>query len=151
MWTILMTLLVYTGLSFATESLFTGTVDTVRAYLQGRPVDLRFPCRTQLWGVFVYGVSATVSFPLISLLLPAFYGLPWAVRGVAYMLGIYAWEFFWGFVQESTIGFCTWRYRDSPYRILRYNSPMHGPFWFLFGFVLEWTWLTFIPALMAAM
>lgn len=151
MWTIVMTLLVYTGLSFATESLFTGIADALRAYLRGRPVDPRFPCRTQLWGVLVYGISATMSYPLLTLVLPEFYGLHWAVRGATYMLGIYAWEFFWGYVISLIIGYCPWKYSDSRWRIWRYVNPWFAPFWFLFGFVLEWTWLTFIPALMAAM
>jgi len=151
MMTLFMALLVYTGLSFATEALFTSIADQVRARLKGKPVDLRFTGRTQLWGFLVYGVSATISYPALSAFSPGFYDLPWFIRGIVYMFGIYAWEYFWGMLQEKTIGFCTWQYRDSAYRLLRVTSPIHGPFWFIFGFVLEWTWLTFIPALMSVM
>lgn len=137
----------FTVLSFTIETLFTAIADPIRGYCRGEKIDLRFKGHTHLWGIFVYGISAATSFLFVDRVVPEFYALHWAIRGTVYMIGIYAWEYFWGAVLERILGFCPWQYTKSRHAIWRYLNPRFFGFWFGFGFVLEWVHLELVPVL----
>ena len=140
-------LIVYTIISLSTEALFSGFGDQIRRVFRRTGVDWNLPCRTWLWAVLVYGVSAAVSFPLADMLCPQFYGFHWIVRGLIFPFGVYAWEFYWGWYIETVTGKCPWEYQVSTYRIWRYIRPRYFLFWSGFGFVLEYTHLHIIHRL----
>lgn len=132
----LVALCVFTAFGLAAESVFTGFGDQVRRLRAGNPVDWTLPCRTWLWSVPVYGLSAAAGFTAISAFTPGFFGAPWYIRGLTYTASIYAWEFCWGLVIERMTGTCPWHYRGMVgYR--RFVNPRYAPFWFGFGFLLE--------------
>lgn len=143
-------LFVFTVLCFFIEAFFTGIADFIRSYFKGEKPDWHLHARTQLWGIFVFGTSAAVSYPLLDHIAPEFFVLHWAIRGAVYVIGIYAWEYFWGLVLEKLIGFCPWEYTKSQYAIWRYTSPWFCAFWFGLGFALEWIHLELIPVLAVA-
>ena len=143
-------LYLFTMISFAAESMFTAIANPIRGYFRGEELDLRLEGRTQLWGVFVYGTSAAVSFLWIDWAVPELYTLHWAIRGSIFMVGIYAWEYFWGAILERVIGFCPWQYTESKYAVWRYLNPWFFGLWFGFAFILEWVHLKLMPVLVHA-
>jgi hypothetical protein len=144
-------LLVYTILALAVESAFTGFADLYRRVRSKLPIDRKLPCRTSLWGIGVYGVSAAVGFAVMDAVFPAFFDRHWLWRGAFYVVGIYFWEFVWGWALETTLGTCPWQYRHSTWRVWRYIKPRFAGYWFAFGFVLEWAHLRAIPLFVAAL
>ncbi len=142
---VLVAFLTYAVLALAVESAFTGVADQVRRKSAGLPVDPMLPCRTSLWSIAVYGLSAAVSFPLLHRLYPAFFAWPWWLRGAVYIVGTYACEFSWGWVLERLLGTCPWQYKHSSWKIWRYIKPRYAGYWFAFGFVQEWTYLRLVP------
>jgi hypothetical protein len=139
----------FTVIGLATECCFTGVRDQVRRFRRGEPIDRLLPCTTWLWSILVFGLSAVISFPVIAAVYPEIFTWPWPLRGLIYLAGIYGWEFFWGLVLEAVIGKCPWQYMDSPKRFWRYIEPNYAGLWFLYGFVLEWTYLRLIPLLVS--
>lgn len=140
-------LVIYTIISLSTEAIFTGLGDQVRRLFQRTGIDWVLPCRTYLWAVIVYGLSGAISFPLMDVFFPKFYGLHWAIRGAVFPIGIFAWEFYWGWYIETLFKKVPWEYQHSTYRIWRYIKPRYCLFWSGFGFVLEWTHLHVIHRL----
>jgi len=138
---------VFSILCVALEAVYTGVGDQIRRYRSGEKIDLMLPCRSWLWSVPVYGISAAVSFTFIDAFVAGFYGLPWAVRGTVFVIGIYLWKLMWGIALELKLGKCPWQYVESP-RLFRYIRPRHAPFWFTLGFALEWTHAQAVPALL---
>jgi len=132
-----LSLAVYSVIALAVEAAFTSLDTLVRSIRSGRQVNWSLPGETSLGAIPVYGLSAALSYNLIGAVYPDFYAWPWPCRGLAYMIVIFAWEFFWGWLSERTLGKCPWQYRESKYRILRYNNPYYALFWFGFGFLLE--------------
>ncbi len=139
---------IYTVWALSTEALFTGFADLIRNRRAGKIYNRELPCRTSLWSILVYGVSATLAFTLIAVFVPKFFLWPWWGRGLVYMIGIYCFEFCWGAILEKLTGACPWRYRDSRWRIWRYINPEYFFLWFLFGFSLEWIKLSVLPRML---
>lgn len=139
--------LTYAVISLAAEAFFTSITHQIRRVRKREPIDWRLPGEPFLWSVFVYGLSAAVSFRLIELYHPAFFQWHWLLRGAAYMTSIYLWEYFWGWRIEALTGSCPWKYRDSPWKIWRYVNPYFFWSWYCFGFVLEFVYFRLIPVL----
>jgi len=137
----------YAGAGLLFEALFSGVFIQVERVLRGEKIDWDLPCKTYLWSILVYGLSAAVSFTLAYRCLGGFFDLHWALRGATYVLGIYLWEYFWGFLIETLTGKCPWRYRDTPRRIWRYVSPLFVPVWFGVGLMMEALYETVLPLL----
>ncbi len=138
-------LLAFTVIGLATESAFNGVRDQINRRLRGDRIDWSLPCRTWLWSILVFGLSAAISFPLLAAFCPGVFAWPWPLRGVLYALGIYAWEYLWGWVTEKILGRCPWEYERSPFPVWRYIRPRFAPLWIAYGFVLEWAHLKLIP------
>lgn len=139
--------LTYAVISLASEAFFTGITTQIRRVRKGEPIDWRLPCQPFLWSLFVYGLSAALSFRIIQIAYPAFFAWPWFLRGFAYMTSIYLWEYFWGWRIEALTGSVPWKYRESPWRVWRYVNPYYFWSWYCFGFVLEFIHLRLIPVL----
>lgn len=137
----------YAVISLASEAFFTGITTQIRRVRRKEPIDWRLPCQPFLWSIFVYGLSAALSFRLIEMWFPSFFGWPWYLRGVAYMTCIYLWEYFWGWRIEALTGSCPWKYRESPWKIWRYVNPYFFWSWYCFGFVLEFIHVRIVPML----
>lgn len=140
--------LLYTAVGISTESIFTGVADAIRGQIDGKPFDYALPCRTNLWIVPVYAVSATVAFGILGAFFPKFFHWPWWARGLVYMVGIYCFEYMWAFTLESLFDIQVWKYLDSEYRIWRYTNPYFCVFWFSFGFLLEKVRVVMLPRLL---
>ncbi len=140
--------LLYTVLGISTEAIFTAVGDIIRDQLDGKPFNWYLPCRTNLWVIPVYGVSATVAFSFIGSFTPKFFRWPWWARGLVYMFVIYGFEFMWALAIESLLGIQVWDYRHSEYRVWRYINPQFCVFWFGFGFVLEWVKVKVLPRML---
>ena len=130
-------LIVFSAAGLLFEALFSGVFFQVLHLYRGEPVDWALPCKTYLWSIPVYGLSAALCYPPAFRGLPGFFRLPWWCRGLVYMAAIYAWEYFWGAVIEGLTGVCPWRYVDSPHAVWRYISPLFAPVWFLAGLGFE--------------
>ncbi len=130
------------GLLF--EALFSGVFFQVAHLVRGESLDWALPCKTYLWSILVYGLSAAICFPPAFRHLPGFFRSPWPVRGLVYTAAIFAWEYFWGAAIEGLTGVCPWRYVDSPHAVLRYVSPFFAPVWFLVGLALERLYAAFL-------
>ncbi|HSR88850.1 MAG TPA: hypothetical protein VLK22_00430 [Candidatus Udaeobacter sp.] len=137
----------YVAVGFTAEALSTGIRDSIGAMIAGK-FDPTLPCRTNLWVVPVYALSATVGFSVLGALFPNFFRLPWRVRGLVYMLGIYCIEYVWAVLIRAVFGIEVWVYSDSEFSVLRYNNPNFFALWFLFGFVLEKIKTSVLPRLL---
>lgn len=113
-------------------------------------IDWKLPCRTSLWSIPVYAVSATFAFGVMEALYPEFFARDWWVRGIVYMICTFVFEYLWGLILEEATGECPWHYRDSKWRIWRYINPEYAALWFFFGFALEWIHLEALPVAVAA-
>ncbi len=134
--------------SLASEAFFTGVADTIRDFFAGRPFDSNLPCRTSLWSIPVYGISAAVAFTAVDLINPNFFNWAWWKRGLVYAFCTFGFEFSWGAFLEELTGTCPWLYRDSPYLALRYIKPEYFGLWFLFGFSLERIKVNILPRML---
>lgn len=140
--------LLYTALGISVEAIFTGSVDIIRDQWAGKPFDSTLPCRTSLWIIPVYGLSATIAFGIIGAFWPKLFSCNWLIRGLIYMLVIYGFEFMWALALESLLGIQVWNYENSEYRIWRYINPYFCIPWFFFGFALEKVKLVVLPRLL---
>ncbi len=113
-------------------------------------IDWTLPCRTSLWSIPVYAISATFAFNVMDAFWPEFFSLSWWERGLVYTLCTFSFEYVWGLILEELTGFCPWRYRDSKWRIWRYINPEYVLLWFGFGFALEWVHLEALPVAVLA-
>jgi len=142
-----LSLFVYTTVALAVEASFTSVGYQILAAWRRQKIDWQLPSRTSIWALPVYGLSATASFLFVGRYAPGFFDLAWPIRGLIYMLVIYAWELYWGLFTESLVGRCPWEYFGSGPRVFRYINPYYVVFWFGFGFLLERIHLHLIPLL----
>lgn len=129
--------LVYAAVGLFVESMFTAASKVRRQLKQGRPVDWHLYGETQIWSIFVYGLSAAIGFHPAVLNFLGVLNWSWPLRGLFYTFAIFTFEFFWGWIIDCLIGFCPWDYRPSRTAIKGYIELKYAPFWFVFGFILE--------------
>ncbi|MBI4669421.1 MAG: hypothetical protein HY747_09620 [Elusimicrobia bacterium] len=128
------------------EAIFKGTSKIIHDIASGRGIDWELPCKTWLWSIFVYGLSAAVCFHPAAMEFIGVLQWPWPWRGLFYAAAIFAVEFFWGCLLDKTIGFCPWDYRPARFAVRGYIRLDFAPFWFAFGFLLEKAALLFTRA-----
>ncbi len=138
---------VYVAIGLSAEALSTGIRDALQRALDGSAIDPALPCRTSLWSIPVYALSATFGFHLLERRWPRFFSLPWYLRGLGYVAFIFICEYGWGWLLESILGACPWRYVNSPVAWERYINPAFVPLWFTFGFALERLQRSVLPRL----
>jgi len=115
------------------------------------PVDWRLPTHSTVWNLLVYGLSATVTFPIVDWWHPGYYSWPLPLRGSVGMLVIYAWEYGWGMTIKHLTGRWPWEYRYpfkffEKFTLTRIVNPLYAPFWFFFGLALEKIHLYVVPS-----
>lgn len=138
----------YTVWCLASEAVFTGVADVIRNYWAGNPFNSNLPCRTSLWSIPVYGISAAIAFGIVGAWKPGFFKWAWWKRGLVYVVGTYCFEFTWGWILESLTGTCPWLYRNSSFAVWRYIKPEYFGLWFMFGFSLEWIKVKILPRML---
>ena len=92
---------------------------------------------TSIWMFFIYG-SAALFVPMIELLLP----LPMFIRGLIYMLCIFAVEYIAGTVMKSA-KICPWDYSASKYSVQGVIRLDYAPAWFAAGLIFEFVYVGF--------
>lgn len=100
-----------------------------------------------LWMFPIYGLLAFCFLPLYHLI----DHLSWVLRGIVYMIGIYAIEYISGTVLTALTGGHIWRYED------RFNykgqiTLLHAPVWFGVGLIVEkyYFWIERLSRFLAA-
>ena len=142
-----LSLFVFTTVALAIEAAFTSVGYQILAACRRQKINWGLPSSTSIWALPVYGLSAAASFAFVSEVAPDFFDLAWPIRGLIYMVVIYAWELGWGRLIEAGTGKCPWQYFGSSLRIFRYINPFYAPCWFGFGFLLERIYLQLMPHL----
>ena len=94
--------------------------------------DLKLIGFTSLWMFPVYGLFIFLE-PVYTLIS----GWPVALRGVLYMLGIFAAEFATGALFKQLLGNCPWDYSPNKYNIKGLIRLDFAPLWYLVGILYE--------------
>lgn len=109
------------------EVFFTATVNLVHG-------DLNLTGGTHLWMVFDYGLLGVLLEPISGPLVRR--GIPLFVRAAAYMLLIFAVEYFSGLLFVA-MGLKIWDYSHLPYNLHGQITLLYAPFWYGLGFACE--------------
>ena len=97
---------------------------------------------TSLWMFPIYGMVVFLE-PFFVL----FGGLPFFVRGVAYMLFIFGAEYISGLTLLGTVGVCPWDYSHAKLNIAGVIRLDYAPVWFGVGLFYEWLFKVLITLL----
>lgn len=122
--------LLYGFLGWSVEIFWSAVEDTCLRRVKG----WQLKGQSYLWSFPLYGLIVFLFEPLHDAVRP----LPWLVRGLIYVAGIWTVEYAAGWLLKRAVGRCPWDYTC-------YRHHLHGligwdyfPLWFLFGFVLEY-------------
>lgn len=99
----------------------------------GKQRDWRLVGHTYLWMFPIYGLLAPLGEPIHNLLRTNF----WAVRGVAYLIGIWLVEFATGWMLRHLTGKCPWDYSAFRGNVQGIITLEYAPVWFTFGLAFE--------------
>jgi len=83
--------------------------------------------------LFIVLGFAGILYPIIGIHTGA---LPWYIRGIVYMLIIFAFQFLAGKLLQS-FDLCPWKYRGNG-SISGLIQLSDAPIWFIFGMTIEW-------------
>jgi uncharacterized membrane protein len=100
--------------------------------------DRRLKGYTYLWMAPIYALV----YPACALLVPMLAPYPTAVRGVIYMLIIYAVEYSSGWLLRKLVGECPWErgYRDAKWGVHGLIRLDFAPGWIAAGLIFEWAY-----------
>lgn len=135
---------VYGALGWCAEIVWTAVCSAFHgvrcdlAYPEGqirlsREERLRLVGHTYLWMFPLYGLGGLLFEPLHEALRAS----PWALRGAAWMLGIFVVEYAAGWLLCRLTGRCPWDYSYSRYHVDGLIRVDYAPVWFSFGLLLE--------------
>jgi len=85
-----------------------------------------------IWMFPIYGLLA-ILFPFVS---RGVAGLPWPVRGLSYMLGIYLIEYVSGSLLTMLTGSHIWQYKGR-WTLQGQVNLLYAPVWFAIGLLVE--------------
>ena len=119
-------ILVYGLFGLLVEVAWTGT----RSLLAG---DWTLVATTYLWMLPIYGVTAMALEGVHERIRPQ----PIWMRGSIWMLLIFSFEFFYGYLLRSEIGVCPWDYTGSPLSVDGLIRLDYAPAWFVLGLLFE--------------
>lgn len=94
---------------------------------------LRLEGHTYLWMLPIYGSCALLFEPAHD----AMRAWPWPVRGLVYMVGIFAVEAVTGLLLRRFTGRCPWDYSYARWNVGGVIRLDYAPVWFAFGLGLE--------------
>jgi uncharacterized membrane protein len=117
------------------ELLWTSTSAPVLSLARRSSVDLRLPAQTYLWMFPIYGMGGLI-FEQLHAVVGAW---PWLVRGLVYMLFIFAGEYVWGWGIERVTGKVPWDYTGARFSVHGRIRLDYAPLWFVVGVSTEWT------------
>lgn len=120
---------IYGLLGWCFEIVWTAVTGKVR----GVEKDWRLTGHTYLWMLPIYGLLAPVGEPVHN----ALRGQIWIVRGLAYLVGIWAVEFITGWLLRKLTGKCPWDYSHLRGNLQGIIALEYAPVWFLFGLGFE--------------
>lgn len=100
--------------------------------------DYRLVSRTSIWMFFIYGMAAFLE-PLCDLIIY----LPFVLRGIIYMLCIFAAEYVTGSVMKR-LNACPWDYSGSQYSVAGVIRLDYAPVWFAVGLTFEFIHFNFL-------
>ncbi len=93
----------------------------------------QLPAYTYLWMFPIYGLGA-----FFETIHDKIRGLPWYLRGILWMLLIFALEYNTGWLLASFLGRCPWDYgSNTPYSIHGWIRLDYAPVWFVVGLIYE--------------
>lgn len=107
------------------EVVFTG----IGSLLRGDPT---LTSKTYIWMFFIYGLAIVLE-PIHNRIR----SLPVIVRGVIYMVLIFATEYLTGFLLYKLIGQCPWDYSGSRFSVNGFIRLDYIPAWFAVGLLFE--------------
>lgn len=117
---------IYGLLGWIAEILWTGAGSALRG-------DWVLAGNTYLWMFPIYGLAV-----LLEPLHERIRGLPWPVRGLVWLAGIWGIELATGWGLKQLIGRCPWDYsRVSPYTLGGFIRFDYAPVWFAAGLLFE--------------
>lgn len=119
---------IFALLGLLMEVFFTATVDFIHDH------DSNLKGGTHLWMMVDYGLLGVLLEPIATPLIRL--GLPLFVRAAAYMLLIFAVEYFSGLMFVA-MGLKIWDYSDLPYNLHGQITLLYAPFWYGLGFACE--------------
>ncbi len=119
--------LIYGCLGWCVEVFFTGVASAVFKR------DRSATGQTYLWMHPVWGLSCLALERVHRL----FAGAPLPLRGVAYLLVIYATEFGFGWILRRLLGRCPWDYGTRGVNVLGLVRLDYAPAWLLAAFLFE--------------
>jgi uncharacterized membrane protein len=122
---------IYGLLGWCVEIVWTAS----REKITGVQGDWKLRGTTYLWMFFIYGGAMAFLFePVHNALRP----LAWPVRGLVYVVGIFAVEYGAGWLLRRTTGACPWDYTGrSRWQVNGLIRLDYAPAWFVFGLVAE--------------
>ncbi len=127
---------VFGCLGTTTEVFFTAISNNISQFRSTKNIDARLLGESYVWMFFIYG-SAGILFHLF---FPIIGDYPIIVRLLTYTIGIFAVEFFTGWLIEKITGACPWHYYHK-WAVKGYIRLDYAPLWLGFGFVLEQVFL----------
>jgi len=107
------------------------TAVTEKAF--GQQKDWRLMGHSYLWMFPIYGLLAPIGEPIHNALRPHF----WLLRGLAYLIGIWAVEYITGWLLRKLTGKCPWDYSHLRGNIHGIITLEYAPVWFGFGLGFE--------------
>jgi uncharacterized membrane protein len=99
----------------------------------GKQRDWRLMGHSYLWMFPIYGLLGPVGEPIHNALRTHF----WVLRGLVYLLGIWAVEYATGWLLRRITGKCPWDYSNFPGNIHGLITLEYAPVWFVFGLSFE--------------
>ena len=120
---------IYGLLGWCFEIVWTSVTEKVR----GAQHDWRLAGHTYLWMFPIYGLLAPLGEPIHN----ALRSHVWVVRGLVYLLGIWAVEFATGWLLRKLTGKCPWDYSHLRGNVQGIIALEYAPVWFLFGLGFE--------------
>lgn len=99
----------------------------------GKQSDWRLVGHSYLWMFPIYGLLAPLGEPVHDALRSHF----WLLRGLIYVLGIWAVEFATGWLLRKLIGRCPWDYSNFRWNVQGLITLEYAPVWFVLGLGFE--------------
>ena len=120
---------IYGLLGWCFEVVWSAVTEKVR----GQQRDWRLVGHTYLWMFPIYGLLAPLGEPVHNLLRARI----WLLRGVAYVICIWAVEYSSGWSIKKATGKCPWDYSQFRGNFQGIVTLEYAPVWFLFGLAFE--------------
>lgn len=127
--------LTYGALGWIVEILWTGMGSILRR-------DPRLTATTYLWMFPIYGGGGL----LFEQVYQVIAGRPWMVRGLIWVVAIFAVEYATGWLIRQAVGRSPWDYTGAPLALGALIRLDYAPAWFVLGLLYERLYLALVQA-----